>query len=149
VKTHVLPTLLLPLFAGCGLSTGAGTTDPHDDASTPSAEAALEDAFVRDAVVPALDAIVNADADDAHDDAHEDARQDEPLVCQAPLTACGSTCTSLETDSENCGACGKSCTNVVLGDSCRAGVCGCYGGVDCPCSVMTNAMGEPYCACGC
>ena len=145
-----LPLLLL---AACGLSTAGNAPDSHDDAGT-STEAALEDAL-RDAVVPALDAIVNADTRDARPDAYDDARPDAyddappDVVCVLPLMACGSSCTSLEDDSENCGACGTSCTTTVSGDTCRAGVCGCYGGVDCPCSVMTNAMGTLYCACGC
>jgi hypothetical protein len=115
VKTHVLPTLL-PLFAGCGLSTGAGTTDPHDDASTPSAEAALEDAFIRDAVVPALDAFVNRDAP-------EDTRMPADVAEATEAARCGSP-----TDPKNCGSCGTVCPGVpCVGGKCQ---CGSGNGVD-------------------
>ncbi|KXT18739.1 hypothetical protein AC579_2671 [Pseudocercospora musae] len=47
-------------------------------------------------------------------------------VCKAPTpTLCGTdpgVCTNLQTDTQNCGTCGKACNSIY---TCNSGVCGC------------------------
>ena len=42
--------------------------------------------------------------------------------CKAPLSACGKKCKNLQTDTENCGACGTHCQGSL---SCLSGNCAC------------------------
>jgi hypothetical protein len=51
--------------------------------------------------------------------------QNGTCICPAPNTACGTTCTNLQTDANNCGACGRTC---IPGGICSAGNCGCPSG---------------------
>ncbi len=76
-------------------------------------------------------------------------------VCEGGTTQCGSLCTVLQTDSQNCGSCGNACPT---GDYCQAGVCTspppkCGGGmILCP-SGCTNPQTDPLncgtCGYGC
>jgi hypothetical protein len=43
----------------------------------------------------------------------------EPIVCEAGLVACTTSCVAVESNPDNCGTCGHSC----LGGACKAGVC--------------------------
>ena len=45
--------------------------------------------------------------------------------CSSNQTECGGSCTSVQTDNLNCGACGKSCGN---GQTCNNGSCSCSNG---------------------
>ena len=47
--------------------------------------------------------------------------QNGSCVCPAPNTVCGTTCTNVQTDANNCGTCGNSCN----GGSCVGGKCDC------------------------
>jgi hypothetical protein len=51
-------------------------------------------------------------------------------ACPALQTACGGTCTTTNTDNNNCGSCGHVC-NTAGGESCVSGVCTCSSGTDC------------------
>jgi hypothetical protein len=53
-------------------------------------------------------------------------------VCPAPNTACGRTCTNLQSDPNNCGGCGRTCVN---GQKCSAGSCICPSG-----TALTNGV---------
>jgi hypothetical protein len=59
------------------------------------------------------------DAPDAMVDAMVDAPPDA-LVCTLPTTACNNVCVDIQTDPDNCGACGRVCASGV----CSMGVCG-------------------------
>lgn len=46
-----------------------------------------------------------------------------PPECVAPQVACGQACADLDTDPNNCGACGSSCVVTNASASCNAGAC--------------------------
>lgn len=128
--------------------------------------AAPADVVAVDAVAPAdlgadvvlpLDIVdaPSADTLDAGGDALEvdavDAPSDTPadLACAAPLVACGSTCTDLRGDYENCGACGRACTGETY---CHLGTCypRACSGMDpaVPCFCASGASGTRPCLSG-
>ena len=45
--------------------------------------------------------------------------------CTSPLSACGSSCVNLQSDGDNCGACGNKCSTQVTNatDTCQGGAC--------------------------
>lgn len=57
-------------------------------------------------------------------------------VCSSGQTLCGSSCVNLQTDNNNCGACGAKCSS---GQSCSAGVCG----TSCSSSVVAPTLVLP------
>ncbi|AKU94605.1 hypothetical protein AKJ09_01269 [Labilithrix luteola] len=89
-----------PLDAG----SDAPDTTPLPDASTP-------DTSVPDSSAP--------DAEEPDSSTPDTGAPDAPLVCEAPLVACRGQCLSVESDGQNCGACGKICPSNI----CVAGVC--------------------------
>jgi hypothetical protein len=88
-----------------------------------------------------------------------DAKQCTSGACQCPTSAspdlCGTACTNTQTDSNNCGACGRACS--VAGQQCASGNCQCPSGtLSCSGSCQTpNKCGgcgtlstNPGAACG-
>jgi len=61
-----------------------------------------------------------------------------PLICPPGQTICGGTCTDLNKDPMNCGACGVSCT-----ECCYFGTCGVN--VMCPDGPGCCPTGFPHC----
>ena len=127
--------------------------DAGESETGPAARDAAPDVFLDDAATRAFvdaNALVEADAPDALEALEaspEAAPEDAAPVCPG-YTSCNGVCTNLQGDPMNCGACGKVCE--IQGDSCVMGVCQCGPhAAGCPCSIMTNAQGTPYCACGC
>ncbi|HZL17991.1 MAG TPA: LamG-like jellyroll fold domain-containing protein, partial [Polyangia bacterium] len=69
-------------------------------------------------------------------------------ACPALQTACGGSCTTTDTDNNNCGSCGHVC-NTAGGESCVSGVCACSSGTDCSGSCTVTATDPNNCgACG-
>ena len=73
--------------------------------------------------------------------------------CKAPNLVCGGNCTVVDSDRENCGACGSACSG---GDSvCNFGKCVCNGnadycdGIGCVPGLMTNFDHCGSCAVAC
>ncbi len=54
-------------------------------------------------------------------------------TCAADETLCGDSCTSLQSDSAHCGACGTSCG---AGQACLAGACVACGSTSCQAEVV-------------
>lgn len=62
--------------------------------------------------------------DDGDATAGDDAGDDlPPPECTAPEVVCGQVCADLQTDPNNCGACGVSCVIPEAGAACTAGAC--------------------------
>ena len=70
-----------------------------------------------------------------------------PAACGAGQVECSGTCTSLEVDNANCGACASACA---LGQSCSGGGCTCSGGgVDCGAGCVDTLTDATNCGtCG-
>jgi hypothetical protein len=75
-----------------------------------------------------------------------EAASDAPF-CSTPFWDCGGKCVNLESDSDNCGACGAVCAP---GQPCSAGKCACLCAVhetDCPSAAepcdCTDTMTDP------
>lgn len=100
-----------------GSSAPTAVTDssaPLDAGSDAPGNLDLPDVSAPDTSTP------DASAPDADDDASTpDTGAPEVLVCSAPLVACRGQCISVESDGQNCGACGKICPSNI----CVAGVC--------------------------
>lgn len=77
-----------------------------------------------------------------------------PLVCSAPLVACRDACISVDSDAQNCGACGKICpSNICINGECQGATPGdvvlighdfsaaTYGSA--PAKVLVNALTIP------
>ncbi len=61
------------------------------------------------------------------------AAQADASTCEAGLTDCGGVCVDLQSDMNNCGACGEICESELVPVECRSGVCeraNCPVGVD-------------------
>lgn len=103
--------------APSGSSTPNAVTDssaPLDAGSDAPDSVDLPDAFVPDSSVP------DTSAPDAEEDASPpDTGAPDVLVCSAPLVACRGVCIPVDSDGQNCGACGKICPSNI----CVAGVC--------------------------
>ena len=56
-------------------------------------------------------------------------------TCSSGQLECGSTCANVQTDNQNCGACGTVCQS---GQSCQAGKCSCSSGMLCGSSCVTS-----------
>lgn len=131
--------------------------DAGESETGPAARDAAPDVFLDDAATRAFvdaNALVEAeagasDAPEALEASPEAAPADAAPVCNVyGQTSCGGTCTDLQSDPTNCGACGKVCE--IPGDTCAMGTCQCVSHSEgCPCSIMMSAQGTPYCACGC
>ena len=57
--------------------------------------------------------------------------------CSSGQTSCSGTCYNLQSDAQNCGACGKACTQ---GQTCSAGICQCALGA----SVCSSCLGWTF-----
>jgi hypothetical protein len=67
--------------------------------------------------------------------------------CSADSTACGDGCVDLQTDPQNCGACGNKCTGLCSAGKCTAG---CAPGPEntlAKCSDGCSNDGDPYVDC--
>ena len=51
------------------------------------------------------------------------AAQGDASACEAGLTDCGGVCVDLQSDMDNCGACGEICESGLVPVECRSGVC--------------------------
>jgi hypothetical protein len=51
------------------------------------------------------------------------AAQGDASTCEAGLTDCGGVCVDLQSDMNNCGACGEVCESGLVPVECRSGVC--------------------------
>src|SRR5215207_2977236 len=51
------------------------------------------------------------------------AAQGDASACEAGLTDCGGICVDLQSDMNNCGACGEICESGLVPVECRSGVC--------------------------
>ena len=49
--------------------------------------------------------------------------QGDASTCESGLTDCGGTCVDLQSDLNNCGACGEICESGLVPVECRSGVC--------------------------
>ena len=106
------------MAAGCGgaiaPSVDAAATGDGAREGGPSVDASTPDAGLGDA--------------DAADGA-ADAKTESASPCPTGKDPCGDVCTSLESDPDNCGACGKRCP---AGLACTAGDCSC----ECPAGLI-------------
>jgi hypothetical protein len=66
-------------------------------------------------------------------------------ACPAPNAVCGGTCVNLQTDTNNCGACGSAC---MANQSCISGACACTGLVCNGACVNPNTDNNNCGACG-
>src|ERR1700733_736138 len=55
--------------------------------------------------------------------------------CNSGQLECGGTCANVQTDNQNCGACGTVCQS---GQSCQSGQCACSSGMLCGSSCVTS-----------
>jgi hypothetical protein len=60
-------------------------------------------------------------------------------TCSAELTLCSGVCANLQTNAQNCGACGRSCA---AGGPCTQGKCGCPPGTSPCCDLGCRAPGK-------
>ena len=68
--------------------------------------------------------------------------------CTGGATSCAGACTSLATDSYNCGTCGTTC-NVAGGETCISSSCGCSTGTDCSGTCVDTTTNQSNCGmCG-
>jgi hypothetical protein len=68
-------------------------------------------------------------------------------ACPMGQTACGGSCVTTATDSNNCGGCGITC-NAAGSETCIAGVCNCAAGMDCS-TYCINTTSDPNNCAGC
>ncbi len=112
VLSSPLIASLVAVLAGCGGATQLDPFDfsPGDGGGDSSADTSGDGADT---------------ASDTKIDAPIDTTSDTPPIpdggCVFPDTLCGTTCTSLDSDPKNCGACGKECG---AGEFCVLGTCG-------------------------
>jgi hypothetical protein len=110
-----------------------------DDPATGSASSAAED-------------------DEGEDDSDGDSSTGEPIDC-GEMTRCGAICTELETDPDNCGACGVSCVvanaeSMCVDGDCAVGECDpgfadCDGDIANGCEAMSDCAGGSDCTTAC
>lgn len=119
-----LPSLLTLVTACAGADDGAASTGsssgPSTSASTSAATATTTDAAT--GTSPTTDASVGAS-----DTATDGPRLDLPPPECGELTPCGVLCVDLQSDPNNCGACGISCVITNGEPACSAGICGLAG----------------------
>lgn len=67
------------------------------------------------------------------------------VTCNSDQTACGSVCKNVQSDNQNCGACGTVCSSYFATSSCQSGTCH----IDSCFPNWTDCDGNPLTGCEC